>query len=189
MHHVARKVIHYGVSALIVAVLSPWALADDGQCAGTVQPPPPGFTEVNDPDLLAKAIGAPEQGKLCTGKVYQLDSQADKLVVVYRVWDASRPYTSVGSWWSFDSPQGPRDAYRAQNEICPDWSALNKVSMCTIKPGSKIVVGPGQSAKCSADLTYPTSPANQVFIPNDTRNNMVYVENCTEGEDWPAGGQ
>jgi hypothetical protein len=167
------------------------ALADQPEangnsgCAGEVGLPPPGLNEVQDPGLLAQAIGRPMQGKLCTGKVFRVTGYSGAQVQVYRVWDASKPYTAYGSWWSFDPPLGPRDVYRQANEICPAWSALNKVSRCTVKVGAEIVVGPGQSAVCDNALSYPVSPVNQVFIPNDLNHDQLAVENCTVEGDWP----
>jgi len=130
--------------------------------------------------LLKKSLGARTEGKLCTGKVFL----AEKPVTVYRVWNSDKNYTIYGSWWSFDSPQGPKIQYRKDNGICPSWSTLDRLSSCTIKVGAKIVVGPGQSAKC-AESTYAKSAVNQVFIPNDSRNDVLFVENCTAGVDWP----
>ncbi|TDR81516.1 hypothetical protein [Paludibacterium purpuratum] len=182
------RLITVAVLAVMIGGIGTPSMAADQNatmCTGDVQAPPAGLEEVQDPTLLAKAIGAPQQGKLCTGKVFKLAETGGNMVTVYRVWDASKPYTALGGWWSFSAPQGPRDAYRQENEICPAWSALNKVSHCTIKAGALIVVGPGQSAKCSDDLNYPTSPVNQVYIPNDAQNNQVFVENCQDDGDWP----
>jgi len=153
-------------------------------CIGEVLPPPSGMMEVQDPALLQRALGQPLQGKLCAGKVFRASEGA--AVTVYRVWDASKPYTAMGSWWSFSAPQGSRDTYRAANEICPQWSALDRVTQCRLKPGAEVVSGPGQSAQCDAALTYPPSPANQVFVPNDARKQLMFVENCTMGTPWPT---
>jgi hypothetical protein len=160
--------------------------ATDSACVGAVEPPPPGLTEVQDTALLNQALGAPQQGKLCLGKVFKMTAQNAPAVVVYRVWDEARPYTALGSWWSFAPPQGPRDRYRQENEICPAWSALNKLSRCTLKSGAEIVVGPGQSAQCSNDLIYPASPVNQVYIANDARQGRILVENCQDMGAWPV---
>lgn len=107
-------------------------------------------------------------------------------VLVYRVWDASKPYTALGGWWSLQIPQGPRDTYRHANEICPTWSALNRLSQYTLKPGTKVALGPGQSAQCSDSLRYPASAVNQVYIPNDAQHQQVFVENCQDDGNWPA---
>jgi len=149
-------------------------------CVGQVNPPPAGLVAADDDALLKTVLGSSGKGMLCAGKVYQ----ATQPVTVYRVWDATKTYTLYGGWWSFNQPQGPRDRYQVENDICPEWSALDRMSSCSIKVGAKIVVGPGQSATCEQS-TLPKSAANQVFIPNDSRNNVLFVENCSEGVVWP----
>lgn len=176
-----KSVFKYWSVLLSFAALSAGTgLAHADGCVGTVIKPPEGMVPATDDALLASAIGAPGKGALCSGKVFE----AKKAVKVYRVWDASKSFTLYGSWWSFDKPVGPRDKYRLANDICPEWSPLNKMSSCTIKIGTKVVVGPGQSAQC-ADSLLPASAVNQVKIPNDSRNNVLFVENCTEGVAWP----
>ncbi len=151
-------------------------------CVGGVASPPEGLVEADDKALLQRALGASGAGKLCGGKVFQ----AIRPVTVYRVWNSEMSYTLYGGWWSFTLPKGPKDKYREENEICPSWSKLDRMSSCTIRVGTKIVSGPGQSADCSQDqLSYPKSAVNQVFIPNDSRNNVLFVEDCTAGTSWP----
>jgi len=149
-------------------------------CVGQVNPPPAGLVAADDDTLLKTVLGSSGKGMLCAGRVYQ----ATQPVTVYRVWDAAKGYTLHGGWWSFNKPQGPRDRYQVENDICPEWSALDRMSSCSIKVGAKIVVGPGQSATCEHD-TLPKSAANQVFIPNDSRNNVLFVEDCSEVTLWP----
>jgi hypothetical protein len=142
-----------------------------------------GLEETQDDVLLQQALGKAGEGKLCTGKVYA----ATRPVTVYRVWNKAKAYTQLGGWWSLAKPLGPVDRYRHENVICPEWSELNVVSSCTIKVGAKVVVGPGQSARCQ-DGTWDASPVNQIFIPNATKdpaNQKVYVEGCTQGAPWP----
>lgn len=150
-------------------------------CVGDVIAPPAGMKETTDEALLASALGAPGKGALCKGKVFV----AEKPVTVYRVWDKDKAYTLYGRWWSFSLPVGPRDKYQVDNDICPEWSPLNIMSSCTIKVGTKVVVGPGQSAQCT-DRLLPASAVNQVYIPNDSRNNVLFVENCSAGTAWPG---
>lgn len=167
-------------SVLALALLASGATMAQ-TCVGDVVTPPAGLVASSDEALLAKAIGAPEAGKLCKGKVFV----AEKAVTVYRVWDSAKSYTLYGGWWALDMPKGPRDEYRVKNDICPEWSPLNIMSSCTIKVGTKVVIGPGQSAKCADGSVLPASATNQVFIPNDSRNNVLYVEGCTAGTVWP----
>ena len=171
---------------LCVAWLSACASlpAPRSECVGTIETPPAALVDTSDPALLGSALGQPGKGALCTAQVFV----AEQPVKVYRVWDASKPYTAIGSWWSLTAPTGPRDQYRLDNAICPEWSALDKVSYCSIKVGVKVAIGPGQSAQC-ANAMLPASANNQVYIPNDTRNNVVLVEQCSEGADWPTASE
>lgn len=165
---------------LITCSLSSACFAHANDCVGDVLTPPAGMVLAEDDALLASAIGAPGKSKLCKGKVFV----AEKPVTVYRVWDSAKSYTLYGNWWSFSLPKGPRNKYQVDNDICPEWSPLNIMSSCTIKVGTKVVVGPSQSAQCTASLL-PASAVNQVYIPNDSRNNLLYVETCTSGAIWP----
>jgi len=142
--------------------------------------PPPGLVEAKDEALLAKTLGASGEGKLCAGKVFKVTYP----LTVYRVWDNSKSYTAFGSWWSLSPPQGPRDAYREANDICPSWSALDRMSVCTLKIGAIIVIGPGQSADCGG-TTYAKSAVNQVYMQNDAKNSQIFVENCINSDKWP----
>lgn len=157
------------------------AIGEDG-CVGETFSPY-GLSETQNDALLQQARQPEGKGGLCKGKVFTVQQP----LTVYRVWDSTNPNTQLGRWWSFLPPAGPVNAYRADNAICPEWSALNKVSQCRLKAGVQIVVGPGQSAQCQ-DLRYPQSSNNQVFVPNDTRNpndSKVLVTDCVVAADWP----
>ena len=56
--------------------------------------------------------------------------------------------------------------YRNDYEICPSWSPLDRLSVATLKEGSVVVVGTGQSATCDQYLHYEQSDHVQIFIPN-----------------------
>jgi hypothetical protein len=58
------------------------------------------------------------------------------------------------------------------------------MSSCTIQTRAKMVIEPAQSAECK-QMTYAKCAVNQVFIANDSRNNVLFVENCTAGVAWP----
>ncbi|ENK1947515.1 hypothetical protein AB3A00_003426 [Vibrio cholerae] len=128
------------------------------------------FTPVQDESLLSQAIGEPLQGKLCQGSVYE--STQD--VIIYRAWNSTNPKSQLGQWWSFELPSGYTAGYRKNFEICYQWSPLDKLAKCTLKAGTKVVVGNGQSAKCSEYLSYPVSEKQQVFISEAAS----VVENC-----------
>ncbi len=185
------KITRYGVIYLILfvpggcagitGINNPVQLGIDGiACVGEIEKPPAGLIQSTDKELRLKALGASGDGKLCTGRVYL----AEQSVTVYRVWNSTKSYSAFGGWWSFDRPRGPRQDYRKANEICPSWSSLDRMTSCSIKIGTKIVVGPGQSANCE-DFTYPKSAVNQVYIPNNSRNDLIFIENCTAGLPWP----
>ena len=118
------------------------------------------FKLVHDPELLSQAIGEPLKGKLCQGAVYQSIGE----VTVYRAWNSTNPHSQFGQWWSFQLPSGNTAKYREDYEICYQWSPLDKLLKCKLKPGTKVVVGNGQSAQCSEYLSYPVSKKQQVFI-------------------------
>jgi hypothetical protein len=128
---------------------------------------------VNDPQLLESAIGKINMGGLCMGQTYEV--KADQQVAVYRAWNSTNPGSQLGSWWGFDVPSGAISDYRIADEICYQWSPLDMLVICTLEPGQRIVVGPGQSAVCSPYLTYPASSQQQIYIQNAKSK----LKNCT----------
>ncbi|KHT61478.1 hypothetical protein RJ45_22715 [Photobacterium gaetbulicola] len=126
------------------------------------------FELVQDPALLSQALGEALAGKLCQGAVYQSTQE----VIIYRVWNSTNPQSQFGQWWSFNRPSGQVSAYRKDYEICYQWSPLDKLVECTLKPGTKVVVGNGQSAKCSEYLSYPVSEKQQVYITEASESAM-----------------
>lgn len=158
------------------------SLASGDSCPVVKFSPPAGLKILPNEPLQTRAVGEPNKGGVCSGHVYLVEQP----VTVYRVWSANNEKTLYGGWWSLNVPEGPRDAYRDQNNICPSWSALDRMSACEIKVGTKITIGPGQSAFCpKADMTYPTSNTLQVYIPNYYDGGQIYVDNCTNGAVWP----
>ena len=120
------------------------------------------FEPVENEQLLSEALGESRQGKLCQGRIYK--SKANSEVVVFRAWNSTNPNSEFGQWWSFKEPAGKVSAYRADYEICYQWSPLDKLVRCRLKPGTEVVVGTGQSAECSEYLTYPISDKQQIYI-------------------------
>jgi len=134
-------------------------------CIGTTQLPKglkDDFIPVVDDSLLESSLGEPKKGKLCQGQVYQ--SKADTQVALYRAWNSTNPNSQFGSWWAFNLPSGKIAQYRQDYEICYQWSPLDKMVSCTLKAGTKVVVGNGQSAECSEYLTYNVSSSQQVYL-------------------------
>lgn len=75
--------------------------------------------------------------------------------------------------------------YRAGYEICYQWSPLDKLVRCRLNPGTRVVVGTGQSARCSPYLSYPASPKKQIYLDNAAGS----VIDCTAYDavfDWQA---
>lgn len=130
------------------------------------------FIAVEDAALLADSLGEPSKGKLCQGQVYEL--KQGESVVIYRAWNSTNPRAKKGKWWAASKPKGKTAGYREDYEICYQWSPLDKLTSCTLKAGTKVVIGNGQSAECSQYLTYPVSAAQQIYIENAAAS----VEDC-----------
>jgi len=131
------------------------------------------FEPVEDKSLLNSALGKPNKGKLCQGQVYK--SKKDTKVSIYRAWNSTNQNSKLGQWWAFKPPTGKISKYRAEYEICYQWSPLDTLVSCTLKPGVTVVVGTGQSAECSQYLTYSASDKQQIFI----KDASMTVTNCT----------
>jgi hypothetical protein len=150
-------------------------------CVGKVAEPVAGLSEIGNAALLTKAQYATGKGGVCSGKVFSVTAP----VVLYRVFDASNPYSKYGGWWTLKRPSGPREDYRAANAICKEWSSLDRLVSCEVRPGTEVVIGTTQSAVCSDGSIYPKTAENQVFVPNDTRIGILHVGACGEELVWP----
>jgi len=126
------------------------------------------FETVEDQELLKKALGKPGKGDLCQGRVYQ--SKVESQIILYRAWNSTNPDSKFGKWWAFHKPVGKIATYRSDYEICYQWSPLDMLVSCTLKPEVKVVVGNGQSAICSKYLTYPASAKQQIFIEKASKS-------------------
>lgn len=149
--------------------------AAENQCIGTVKLADDlanKFEPITDAALLNKALGSPDKGKLCQGQVYQ--SQSGVPITIYRAWNSTNPNSKLGAWWAFQIPAGEVSQYRSDYEICYQWSPIDKLVSCTLKPGTKVVVGNGQSAVCSDYLNYPVSAKQQIYIDDAS----LSVSNC-----------
>ncbi|MEM7408344.1 MAG: hypothetical protein AAF458_23850 [Pseudomonadota bacterium] len=167
-----------GLSGCTVVPVAQDQSTHGAACIGTTRLPDAlagAFTAVEDTALLQSALGAPDDGKLCQGQAYELRPAAR--VRVFRAFNSTNPNSRLGRWWVFDKPAGPVASYRARYEICYQWSALDKLVQCTLKPGARIVLGTGQSARCSEFLTYPVSEAQQIYVAEPAA-----VENCRDFE-------
>lgn len=139
------------------------------------------FEAVDDEALLNETLGEPKAGALCQGQVYQ--SKEETKVTLYRAWNSTNPNSKFGKWWAFDKPTGEVSKYRSDYEICYQWSPLDKLVSCTLKEGTKVVVGTGQSAECSAYLTYPVSAKQQIYI-DDAASSLESCETLNGEFSW-----
>ena len=156
----------------VPVLLMPTATAiSAAECAGDMELPVElsrKFTAVSDPELLAQSIGEANEGKLCQGQVYV--AKQNTQVMLFRAWNGSNPASELGNWWALKSPRGQISDYRRDYQICYQWSPLDKMTLCSLKAGAKVVVGTGQSTTCSEYLEYPTSAKKQVYVVNAEAN-------------------
>ncbi|WP_221797475.1 hypothetical protein [Oceanobacter mangrovi] len=144
--------------------LPPQALvADANGCVGSTELPAMlagKLTPASNDDLLQQALGEPGKGGLCKAAVYQVT----EAFTLYRAWNSTYSGSRLGSWWAYQQPAGLVAGYRENYEICYQWSPIDKLVRCTIKAGTQVVIGPGQSATCSEYFSYGVSPYQQVFL-------------------------
>lgn len=169
------------VAALLLLLLPACAVAPprgevgiDGIACAIADAPVPAALQAR-PELAVPraAVGASGHGGICRGRVYEVREP----VQIHRLWEARRR-DEIGTWWTFRVPTGSRAAYRADYAVCRAWNALDHAVTCTLKPGTLVVIGPGQSAVCG-EKTYPKSPVNQVYVPADARDGSIPAEECS----------
>lgn len=154
----------------------------DGEaCVGSIEGMNPALETSSNATLLGKAQQPSGKGGTCAAKVVSVNSP----VVLYRVFDASKPYSKFGSWWALDTPTGPKDSYRAAFAICPEWSNLDRVVSCEVRPGTQLVIGTTQSATCADGSVLPKTKEIQVFVPNDGKVGINHVGACSAETAWP----
>ncbi len=157
---------------------------DGVPCIGTVENVAPGLVEFGVAPLLAQAQRPSGGGYLCVAKSFAVTQP----VRLYRLIDSTQPYSKFGSFWSFDRPAGTREDYRAKFAICKQWSQLDRLVACDVRPGTLIVVGTTQSSDCGQDFSYGKTGANQVFVPNDGLAGIVHTGACIDQGAWPPAG-
>lgn len=154
---------------------------DGVTCVGSVASSIEGLSEAANASLLSKAQMQTGKGGVCSAKVFS----ATAPVVLYRVFDAGRPHTKFGGWWSLRHPGHSKLQYRAANAICPEWSPLDRLVSCEVRPGTQIVLGTTQSAECADGSTYAKTAETPVFVANDGRAGIIHVGACSEEATWP----
>lgn len=157
------------VCLLMLVALIGCATSPPQPCKGDIRLPETlaaDFEAIDDPALLAQSLGSPDAGSLCQGQVYR--AKTGTAVRVHRAWNSTSAKSERGHWWVFERPAGSISDYRDDFAICYEFSPLDRLVSCTVKPGATLVVGTGQSIKCSEYLTYPVSAAQQVYIADAT---------------------
>jgi hypothetical protein len=133
--------------------------------ATVLEPADPAYAQGN----VAAAIKAAGQGGVSAALVIRLSQD----MPVYRMWNGPQAANNnrLGSWWAFDAPAGTREGYRRAYEICGGWNELQWVAACTLKQGTVVVIGPGQSVSpevCADASGYERYEANgrawQVYV-------------------------
>jgi len=85
-------------------------------------------------------------------------------VTLYRVWDKNYPPSKIARWWSLDDPRlMKKNEYRRKNAICPEWSPLNAIVRCTLKPGGQFMIGRTEAVSCRS-YNIPASDTLQIFL-------------------------
>lgn len=128
----------------------------------------------------AGAAGVPGEGKVTKPYVVRLTRD----MPVYRLWagptvlDAQGRTSRIGQWWTFDPPTGTLASFRRRYEVCEKWDTLRWVAQCTLRRGSVVAIGPGQSvSEQTCEKTGESYPANE-------RNFQVYIHDA-----WKRTGQ
>ncbi|MEC4088820.1 hypothetical protein [Pseudoalteromonas rubra] len=137
------------------------------------------LTELKHPNLVPlpaqsipeNVIAPPGQGGLCNARNYEVS----KDLIIWRAWNSTYEGSKFGKWWSLEKPLGGVAQYRAEFNICPKYSPLDMLVRCTLKAGTQVVIGPGQSAQCSNYFTYPQSDTDQLYLANAAEVTL----NCT----------
>lgn len=164
-----------------VGLSAPSAKGPDGvACVGDVPAAQRGMVEEKNERLLSEADDVTGAGGICAGKTFKVTEP----VRVFRVIDANRGSAEYGRWWSLNHPGSSRERYREANAICPEWSQLNQLISCNIRPGTAVVIGTTQSASCGK-AAYPKSGTLQVYIENNEWDEVLYMDDCKDEGAWP----
>jgi hypothetical protein len=192
-----------GCFALFLAVCMHNAHAQPCASAGITVPQE--FAEVSAEQTIPTwptkyaPVQAPWNGGIQNGCV--VEPKADMNVVLYRAWGGGSAtgmgnYAQrLGGWWSLQNPisQYPSVTdWRVTNAVCPTFNTATTVTQCTLKPGTKVIIGYTQSVYYQAtpgyaECVYPqNNRALQVSVPNYPVN-TAFVDGCVENsKDIPA---
>jgi hypothetical protein len=127
---------------------------------------------------LGTAVRPPGDGNVSRAMVIRLTED----VPVFRMWngpakvDANGRTNRIGSWWTYDAPQGNVREYRKDYEICVAWNDLAWVATCTLKKGAVVAIGPGNSVSAA---TCGDKTGKENYPPNN-RDWQLYVARAFE---------
>lgn len=121
---------------------------------------PEGFDPIDAPELISQAKKGPGKGGVCDARAFRVNGTP----TIYRAYNGTNPSSKLGEWWALEEPSGPVSAYRRDYQICYQWSPLDRLVKCTLRVGTKVVLGTGQSAACSEYLSYSTSASVQLYL-------------------------
>ncbi|MFZ3017650.1 MAG: hypothetical protein WA056_04210 [Gallionella sp.] len=172
--------------------------ADAQTCASAGITVPPEFIEVTQAPSVATwptkyaPVQAPWNGGIQTGCTVM--PNASMQVALYRAWGGGSAagtgnYSQrMGGWWSLQNPitQYPTVTdWRAANAVCPTFNTATTVTMCTLKPDTKVVIGYTQSIYYQAtpgyaECVYPqNNKALQVSVSNYPVN-TAFADACAD---------
>ncbi|MBQ4875719.1 hypothetical protein J8M21_00705 [Pseudoalteromonas luteoviolacea] len=137
-------------------------------CIGTIEQHA-GLALLPGEKLPSGVVMPQKQGGLCKGQVFVTIQE----ITIWRAWNSEYSGSRLGKWWTFDKPRGSISQYRRDNVICPSYSPLDMLVSCKVKVGTQVVVGPGQSAKCSDYFSYPASKTNQIYLADAENTTLV----------------
>lgn len=154
---------------------------DGEKCVGMIPTTVNQLKIIHNNSLLKKSQFETGKGGVCAAQSFVTIAPLN----VYRVYDEEKSWSVYGGWWAMNRPSGSKDDYRKNNAICKEWSNLDRLISCQVKIGSEIVLGTTQSVTCEDGTTYSKTATVQIYIPNNQKNGILYVENCQEEGRWP----
>lgn len=175
-----------------------WNNASAQTCAEAGISVPPEFTEISAaPPVPAwptkyAPVQAPWNGGIQAGCT--VTPNAGAKVTLYRAWGGGGAtggggYSQrLGGWWSLQNPLSQYQnvtEWRSANAVCPTFNTATTVTACTLKPGTRVIIGYTQSLYYPAtpgymECLYPAnSTAMQVSVSNYPVN-TAFVNGCAD---------
>jgi len=130
------------------------------------------FERVRDSALERSAVRVPDSGGVRCAEVFQVKPGAE--VRLHRAFGGKG--WRFGRWWTLHRPGSDSTSYREGYEICRAWNSLDSLASCPVKPGTRLAIGPGQSAVCGSEPGYGASDSLQIFLADPRRD--LDTANC-----------